>query len=41
MVYDKYVSGNKVDVGFDAIDAETFKLILDASLNFARKIKNI
>ena len=41
MVYDKYVSGNKVDVGFDAIDTETFKLILDASLNFARKIQNI
>lgn len=41
MVYDKYVSGNKVDVVFDAIDAETFKLILDASLKFARKIKNI
>jgi len=41
MVYDKYVSGNKVDVVFDAIDAETFKLILDSSLKFAIKIKNI
>jgi len=41
MIYDKYVSGNKVDVAFDAIDAETLKLILNASLKLGKKIKNI
>ena len=39
-VYDKYVIGNKVDVGFDVMDAETLKLILDASLKLGKKIKN-
>jgi len=39
-IYDKYLIANKVEVMFDAIDAGTLKIILDASLNLARKMKD-
>ncbi|MFC1667650.1 endonuclease NucS domain-containing protein [Candidatus Omnitrophota bacterium] len=39
-IYDKYLIANKVMVRFDMIDAEILKIILDASLNLARKMKN-
>lgn len=41
MVYDKYVVGNKVQVDFDAIDAKTLKILLDAALNLGRNMKSM
>ena len=38
-IYDRYLIGNRVEVAFDTIDAAALKIILDAALNMARKLK--
>lgn len=39
--YDKYVIGNKVEIGFDKTNVEILKIILGASTALGKKIKNM
>ncbi|MCK5082623.1 MAG: hypothetical protein KAR31_06925 [Candidatus Omnitrophica bacterium] len=38
-IYDRYLFSNKVEIAFNTIDDATLKIILDAVLNMARKLK--
>ena len=38
-IYDRYLVSNKVEIAFNTIDDATLKIILDAALNMARKLK--
>ncbi len=40
VIYDKYLIANKVQVPFDSIDVEVLKIIIDATINFAKRMKN-